>query len=142
MDDVTSRKIGAEDADASSVDHRISHRIMDGVEPVIYLLPRIDIAAELTHLCSRCFHHAAVAVAPSAVIEQHDQIAGARKIDGVLPKIRGRSAPAVRDDDRGQLAAFVLGGIKPLGRQAHILADEVSGFEADSLGRTIVARRD
>jgi hypothetical protein len=44
IDHVTTGKVGADDADATRIDHRIGHCIVDGVEPVIDLLPRIDIA--------------------------------------------------------------------------------------------------
>ena len=153
MDDVPAGEVGTTQADAPGLDHRLGRRVADGVEPVLALLPGIDIAAQLTHLrrerpagapCGRPGagqRQAAVAVAPSAKVEQHDQIAGPRQVHGVLAKRRSRGPPAGRHDHRGQLPPFGLGGIEPLGRQADVLAQQVRGFEADPLGRAIVARR-
>ena len=153
-------EVGAKDAYAGGVDHRIGRRVADSVEPVLALLPGIDVAAELAHLRREgpsgggppfdgplCHglgageHHPAVAVAPAPIVEQHDQIAGARQVHSVLTETRGRRAPAGRHDHRGQLPALVPGGVEPLGRQAHVLADEVGGLEGDPLRRAVVVRR-
>ena len=104
-------------ADAIGVYHWLTHRPVNGIEPVGDEFQRINHLSHFHHFRGELLalagdglyrrwpgqNQARVALAPTAIVEREDKVSGFRQINRIAAKSRRCATPAVGLDDRRQL---------------------------------------